>query len=163
MPAPSSKQSGFATNIITRSGSNAIHGALWEFLRNDALDATNYFAKTTEPLKSISLRHHRRTHSQRQDFLLRILRGSATTRAKPRPARCPRDCSGRAIFPEMCKSGFDRTAALATTGTRTVPAPTNRSTNCFNIFANGQSLSTSCLSSTAVSGLLSLSPSPTMD
>lgn len=42
---------GSTTNIITRSGSNSYHGALWEFLRNDALDATNYFASTTEPLK----------------------------------------------------------------------------------------------------------------
>jgi outer membrane receptor protein involved in Fe transport len=42
---------GSTTNIITRSGTNRIHGALWEFLRNDAFDATNYFASSTEPLK----------------------------------------------------------------------------------------------------------------
>jgi len=42
---------GSTTNIVTRSGSNAVHGAVWEFLRNDALDATNYFADKTEPLK----------------------------------------------------------------------------------------------------------------
>jgi outer membrane receptor protein involved in Fe transport len=42
---------GSTTNIITRSGTNHVHGALWEFLRNDALDANNYFALTQEPLK----------------------------------------------------------------------------------------------------------------
>jgi predicted heme/steroid binding protein len=42
---------GSTTNIITRSGSNQIHGTLWEFLRNDDLDANNYFAQTKEPLK----------------------------------------------------------------------------------------------------------------
>lgn len=42
---------GSTTNIITRSGSNQIHVALWEFLRNDAFDATNFFASSVEPLK----------------------------------------------------------------------------------------------------------------
>ncbi len=42
---------GSTTNIITKSGSNNFHGALWEFIRNDAFDATNYFANTVEPLK----------------------------------------------------------------------------------------------------------------
>ena len=42
---------GSTTNIITRSGGNQFHGSLWEFLRNDAFDATNYFASSVEPLK----------------------------------------------------------------------------------------------------------------
>jgi hypothetical protein len=42
---------GSTTNIVTRSGANQVHGTLWEFLRNDALDANNYFAQTKEPLK----------------------------------------------------------------------------------------------------------------
>lgn len=42
---------GSTTNIITRSGTNQVHGTVWEFLRNDVLDANNYFALTKEPLK----------------------------------------------------------------------------------------------------------------
>jgi hypothetical protein len=44
---------GSTTNIITRSGTNHVHGALWEFLRNDAVDANNYFysGSSKEPLK----------------------------------------------------------------------------------------------------------------
>jgi hypothetical protein len=35
---------GAMVNIVLRSGTNQIHGAGWEFLRNDKLDARNYFA-----------------------------------------------------------------------------------------------------------------------
>lgn len=42
---------GPAFNITTKSGTNQFHGDLFEYLRNDALDARNFFAKTREPLK----------------------------------------------------------------------------------------------------------------
>ena len=42
---------GSTTNIVTKSGSNSVHGAVWEFLRNDAFDATRYPASVVEPLK----------------------------------------------------------------------------------------------------------------
>jgi hypothetical protein len=37
------ESSGAVVNIATRSGANAFHGELFEFLRNDALDARNFF------------------------------------------------------------------------------------------------------------------------
>ncbi|MGC2814225.1 MAG: carboxypeptidase regulatory-like domain-containing protein, partial [Candidatus Acidiferrum sp.] len=43
--------SGSTTNIITRTGTNAFHGDLWEFIRNDAMDAKSFFATSVEPLK----------------------------------------------------------------------------------------------------------------
>jgi len=42
---------GSTTNIVTSSGTNSYHGSLWEFLRNDALDAKSFFATSVEPLK----------------------------------------------------------------------------------------------------------------
>lgn len=42
---------GSTTDIITRSGTNQWHGSLYDYLRNDAFDARNFFASTVEPLK----------------------------------------------------------------------------------------------------------------
>ncbi|MGH9681772.1 MAG: TonB-dependent receptor domain-containing protein, partial [Candidatus Acidiferrales bacterium] len=42
-PAEYGRTSGGVINAITRSGTNAVHGTLYEFLRNSALDARNFF------------------------------------------------------------------------------------------------------------------------
>ncbi len=45
------RNTGSTTNIVTRSGSNSFHGATWEFLRNDAMDSSDYFTQSVQPLK----------------------------------------------------------------------------------------------------------------
>src|SRR5579864_8196767 len=45
------RNSGSVVNIVTKSGTNHLHGSAFEFLRNSALDARNYF--NTEPHKSV--------------------------------------------------------------------------------------------------------------
>jgi len=43
MPAEVGQGSSGFTNIVTRSGTDGIHGSVFEFIRNSALDARNYF------------------------------------------------------------------------------------------------------------------------
>lgn len=50
-PAEYGGFSGSTTSIVTKSGTNEFHGALYHFLRNDALDARNFFSTRVEPLK----------------------------------------------------------------------------------------------------------------
>jgi hypothetical protein len=37
---------GSQVNVVSKSGTNSFHGSVWEFLRNDALNARNFFAST---------------------------------------------------------------------------------------------------------------------
>ncbi|MDX1978861.1 MAG: TonB-dependent receptor [Bryobacteraceae bacterium] len=42
---------GSVVNAITKPGTNQLHGSLWNFLRNDALDARNFFSVSKPPLR----------------------------------------------------------------------------------------------------------------
>ena len=43
-PADAGKTAGAVVNLITRAGTNSIHGSVYEFVRNDIFDARNFYA-----------------------------------------------------------------------------------------------------------------------
>ena len=43
------RNAGAQVNVVLKSGSNRIHGSAYEFFRNGALDARNYFAPSDQP------------------------------------------------------------------------------------------------------------------
>ncbi|HEY3129824.1 MAG TPA: TonB-dependent receptor [Acidobacteriota bacterium] len=52
MSAQYGNSAGAINNLVTKSGSNAYHGSIWEYFRNDALDANQYFLNQpgTDPI-----------------------------------------------------------------------------------------------------------------
>src|SRR5262249_402594 len=49
------RNSGSVVNLVTKSGTNQLHGSLFEFFRNDVLDARNYFNKEAFPKSGLHL------------------------------------------------------------------------------------------------------------
>jgi Carboxypeptidase regulatory-like domain len=45
------RNSASVVNVVTKSGTNTVHGTVYEFVRNDALDARTVFATKVDPLK----------------------------------------------------------------------------------------------------------------
>jgi hypothetical protein len=50
-PAEYGGASGSTTSLVTKSGTNAFHGSVYNFLRNERFDARNFFSREVEPLK----------------------------------------------------------------------------------------------------------------
>ena len=78
-PAEFGTGTGGQISVVTKSGSNAYHGSLFEYLRNSALDARNFFdGPDVSPLRLNQFGGiFRRRHRQEQSVLLRRLRGTA--------------------------------------------------------------------------------------
>jgi hypothetical protein len=51
MSAAYGNATGGVANVVTKSGTDKIHGDVFEYLRNYAMDAKNYFATSPNPLK----------------------------------------------------------------------------------------------------------------
>src|SRR5262249_45177645 len=49
--AEAGRAAGAVVNIVTKSGTNQLHGTLFEFLRNGAMNSRNFFAATSDKLK----------------------------------------------------------------------------------------------------------------
>lgn len=99
---------GSTTNIVTRSGTNAYHGSLWEFLRNDAFDAKSFFAQSVEPLKR---NQYGGTFGGpvRKDktFFFLYYEGLRERAGETSQATVPSMNERGGDFGEQCQSGFD--------------------------------------------------------
>ena len=89
-PAEYGDTSGATTSMVTKSGTNSVHGDVYDFLRNDALDTRNFFAPETEPL-------HRNQYGatvggpirQNKDFFFLYYEGQRDTQGETQAAIVP--------------------------------------------------------------------------
>jgi outer membrane receptor protein involved in Fe transport len=116
---------GSTTNIITRSGTNHVHGTLWEFLRNDALDANNYFAQQKEPLKQNQFGASIGAPIKKdKTFVFGFYEGFRNRKGKSELTTVPSLKQRTGDFSELCPEGF------------TEGFCNNPEHQLFNVFAN---------------------------
>ena len=102
------QNTGSTTNIITRSGANAFHGAAWEFLRNDALDASDYSTHSVQPLKQNQFGG---TFGgpivKDRSFFFGYYEGFRNRQGETVAATVPSLLQRKGNFSESCTAGFD--------------------------------------------------------
>jgi Carboxypeptidase regulatory-like domain/TonB dependent receptor len=104
---------GSTTNIVTRSGANNFHGTLWEFLRNDAFDATNYFANQTEPLKQNQFGGSIGGPIKRdKTFFFGFYEGFRNRQGETQGSTVPSLAERQGNFAELCPEGFDPNSGM---------------------------------------------------
>lgn len=98
---------GSTTNIVTRSGSNAFHGAAWEFLRNDAMDAANAISQSVEPLKQNQFGGTLGGPVRKdKTFFFGFYEGFRNRQGESRIATVPSLNERQGNFAELCPEGF---------------------------------------------------------
>src|SRR5260221_689560 len=118
---------GSTTNIITRSGTNSLHGALWEFLRNDAFDAKSFFAQNVEPLKRNQFGGTLGGPIKRdKTFFFGYYEGLRNRQGETTRATVPSLAERTGDFKELCPEGFD------SSGVCNDPEPSH---HIYNVFA----------------------------
>src|SRR6202166_312960 len=102
------RNTGSTTNIVTRSGSNSFHGAAWEFLRNDAMDSSDYFTQSVQPLKQ---NQFGATFGgpilKDKTFFFGYYEGFRNRQGETVPATVPSAAERQGNFAEECTAGFD--------------------------------------------------------
>jgi hypothetical protein len=90
---------GAVMSASIKSGTNQIHGDVWEYVRNTDLDAIPWNAQTTPPITRISLvRRSAFRYGATNSSISEISKRTASLSAIRTSRRCPRLLCGRAIF-----------------------------------------------------------------
>lgn len=102
---------GAVVNVVLKSGSNALHGGLYEFLRNSALDAKNYFDDPAAPIVPFKQNQFGGTlgGAIRKDktFFFGDYQGTRIRQSQTDISFIPPQAERTGNFADLCASGFD--------------------------------------------------------
>jgi hypothetical protein len=102
------RNTGSTTNIVTRSGANAFHGALWEFFRNDAMDASDFSANSVLPLKQNQFGATvGGPIAKDKTFFFGYYEGFRNRQGKTFKPTVPSLAERQGDFSQLCTEGFD--------------------------------------------------------
>jgi len=115
------RNTGSTTNIVTRSGTNSFHGAVWEFLRNDAMDSSDYFTRSVQPLKQ---NQFGATFGgpliKDKTFFFGYYEGFRNRQGESAPATVPSPAERQGNFGQLCTSisgdSFDQASGMCVNG-----------------------------------------------
>lgn len=124
-PAQYGRTSGGVINAVTNTGSNAIHGSAYEFLRNSALDGSNYFDVTKPPFRRNQFGDRLAGRLRRiESFILATTRVCGRISGLRKLILFHRRRPGRGISPPATSPSIRSSQNLSR---RSIPCPTARS------------------------------------
>ena len=102
--------SGAIVNVVTKSGTNDIHGSAYEFLRNEKLDARSYFDPDRGDFKRNQFGGTIGGPSSRTRFSFLAITKAPVKYVESLPAwsMCPRSLERSGDFSDLATTGFSR-------------------------------------------------------
>ena len=113
---------GSTTNIITRSGTNHVHGTLWEFLRNDAVDTNNCSRRRRSHKAKSVWRHGRCADQKEKTFIFGFYEGFTQS---PGRGRADHGAVAEAAYRRFLQNSARRASRMASATTRRTSFPTS--------------------------------------
>src|SRR5207248_7369967 len=102
---------GAVVNVVLKSGSNSFHGGLYEFLRNSALDAKNFFDDPAAPIAPFKQNQYGGTFGgailKDKTFFFGDYQGTRIRQSQTDISFIPLQSELTGNFADLCASGFD--------------------------------------------------------
>ena len=177
-PAEYGRTSGAVLNLVTKSGGNQVHGDTYDFIRNDKLDAANYFTKRNGVYPYAGHKDFRSPHRSNQfgafvggpvvlpriyngidrTFFTFGYEGVRNTNPVTGTTTVPTALMRKGIFTEGAGLVYDPTSYSSSTGTR---SPIAAATCDGTTYSAGYCIPTTEFSATA-KALMALVPEPNL-